>query len=96
MIVMHHAKPNKLQCQALLIADKVHVRKDRQSTRIIVVPVRVLYQHVLYLGLVRILCHLASFDFTQISMLAEHNEELMKIKHAGPWSMLATLCICEY
>ena len=23
MIVMHHAKPNKLQCQALLIADKV-------------------------------------------------------------------------
>lgn len=44
MIVMHHAKPNKLQCQALLIADKIQV-------------------------------------------LAEHNEELMKIKHAGPWNV---------
>jgi translation initiation factor 3 subunit C len=43
-IVLHHAKPNKLQCQTVLLAEK-------------------------------------------ISTLADHNEELMKLKHAGPWSV---------
>lgn len=27
----------------------------------------------------------------QIGVLAEHNEELMKLKHAGPWSELPPL-----
>eukprot|EP00731_Ephydatia_muelleri_P022471 Em0015g54a len=43
-IVLHHAKPSKVQSQAILLAEKV-------------------------------------------GMLAEHNEELMKLKHAGPWNV---------
>lgn len=43
-IVLHHAKPSKVQSQAILLAEK-------------------------------------------IGMLAEHNEELMKLKHAGPWNV---------
>lgn len=43
-IVLHHAKPSKVQSQAILLSEKV-------------------------------------------GNLAEHNEELMKLKHAGPWNV---------
>ena len=34
-----------------------------------------------------------SHSYTQISTLADHNEELMKLKHAGPWSELTNIII---
>ena len=69
-IVLHHAKPNKLQCRTLLLAEKVY------------------YTHSLciYIESYGCVCRV------QISTLADHNEELMKLKHAGPWSK----CWCKW
>lgn len=68
MVVMHHAKPNKLQCHALLLADKVCIQAASHTC--------------MHTRTGDVICKF------QISTLSEHNEELMKLKHAGPWSKI--------
>lgn len=84
MIVVHHAKPNRLQSKALLLAEKVLPFHTHTHAHTHMHPCMNILSYSKDMPLFPPLSQ-------QIGVLAEHNEELMKLKHAGPWSELPPL-----
>ena len=62
--------------------------------RLVVCTSGVLYTHWYSSAMRDSLLNFSVLSSFQIGVLAEHNEELMKIKHAGPWSTYTTWINC--